>query len=89
MNHERHEMKSKSYYVYTDGENLFIARNLLDATAMFVEAFGGDLPREHGVRLTKLRPRQMVILLDEDGRELRYWALTVARCCPGQTILTE
>ncbi len=82
-------MPNNSCHVYTDGENLFVAPNLLKARAMFVEAFGGDRPRDHGKQLKKLWPRQTVILLDDDEGEQRFWALTVARVYPGQTIMAR
>lgn len=84
-------MKRNSCEVYTDGENIFIAPSLRKARAMFVEAFGGDRPRDHGVQLKKLRPRQIVVLIDDDNyeREVRFCASTIARTYPGQTIMAH
>ena len=75
-------------YVFTDGENLFVATGVRKAEAMFAIAFGGDTVRDYGVRLRKMRPHQICTLLDDD-REHRLQSRTVARLYPGETILVQ
>lgn len=83
-------MKTKTHYVYTDGETLFIAPHARKAREMFKTAFGGDTPRDHGVRLKKVSPRSRIVLYDRlQDREKRVTALVLARRCPGQTIMAE
>jgi len=76
-------------HVYTDGEHLFVATHVAIAKAMYTEAFGGDTLRDHRGRLRRLRPQQICTLLDEDDKEWRLQARTVARLYPGIAILAQ